>query len=849
MSTQPSLTTHTTQPYHHVEFCVNPIRTTPEDSHIILDECTKELTSITPKGVCRIPLEGENRGERRYYSFPSTSSSASEKNLSDRSLKSGLGPKVIKGAKFSPDGKWMGLMLGEVCTEIEFVSLEDNSTFIASSKKSRGNASIIFAFYWPHPNTLLYVTNQGIELYQFPKPKRNKELKLIKDHKTSVYMFHYSARHRILVLHIGGASMLPFYFKSGNIIKMPKFDLDLPSLPSTSTSILAAFSSSSTLPPIQPNEIAVYQLYNGIYCIHINSHRGSIELFQLTKQAVLRRGRLDLFTSGASHIHVIDNLLLIHNIESKVSLIFDIRGWARDMAGFPVASPLPLSAVPYNFKDDSSFSRSSSTASITPSLNSSNNNITNINSNNNNSINTNSNNISTPSDIELYTPNWKFFLPNFILDTVQGYCWEVGLNIDGIVLSLSDRARMVQFLQRRSGPRIKPVLLRELRAVVLEHEAMIVIAQIFDSLNLVLAAHLRANSAYAQQLEASKRKSRQTKDGSEASSNPSTSPIFPVSDTSGFPPLRKIALNEEYTLPSSDDPTYDDDAIKSESPTNRTLSTRFSNYPNNQVGLGFGIIGGSEEDDEDDDPQPSSSSQPSTSSDNKNARPANASVDELVVINQSDMYTHVFVPVEEKCDTVEGASSLDFKFVVAVITEYIRSLSFHHITVTPFLYELLINFLVRNGRFYQLHQFLQYHVVSDSQHVACQLLSLESTYPPAYQLALDMLKRLNTHDQIVEVLLTKKLILPALRFLRSHRGVRVPPARFLEATANSEDWTLYFTVFRFFEQRHELSYDDPQVEKWVKLFKEKFKDLPRETVNGNFNLSNANPLGASSNLF
>jgi hypothetical protein len=61
--------------------------------------------------------------------------------------------------------------------------------------------------------------------------------------------------------------------------------------------------------------------------------------------------------------------------------------------------------------------------------------------------------------------------------------------------------------------------------------------------------------------------------------------------------------------------------------------------------------------------------------------------------------------------------------------------------------------------FYQLHQLLQYHVVSDSVPVACQLLSLENTYPPAYQLALDMFKRLHTHEQIVEVLLTKKQVI------------------------------------------------------------------------------------------
>jgi hypothetical protein len=43
---------------------------------------------------------------------------------------------------------------------------------------------------------------------------------------------------------------------------------------------------------------------------------------------------------------------------------------------------------------------------------------------------------------------------------------------------------------------------------------------------------------------------------------------------------------------------------------------------------------------------------------------------------------------------------------------------------------------------------------------------LENLYPPAHQLALDMLKRLSTaNEEIIEVLLSKQQILPALRYL------------------------------------------------------------------------------------
>jgi hypothetical protein len=174
----------------------------------------------------------------------------------------------------------------------------------------------------------------------------------------------------------------------------------------------------------------------------------------------------------------------------------------------------------------------------------------------------------------------------------------------------------------------------------------------------------------------------------------------------------------------------------------------------------------------------------------------------FVVVTQADMYTHVFAPIEARDPPLQ-----DTKYVVGIITEYIRSLNFHHIAVTPYLHELLINFLVSTSRWHHLYQLLQYHVVSDSTHVACQLLSLESKYPPAYQLALDMMKRLNTHEQIVEVLISKNLLLHALRFMKSHPYVKIPPKRVLEAAVQLHDNAILFHVYKFFEARKELPTD------------------------------------------
>uniref|UniRef100_A0A3B4ABM7 Uncharacterized protein n=1 Tax=Periophthalmus magnuspinnatus TaxID=409849 RepID=A0A3B4ABM7_9GOBI len=168
------------------------------------------------------------------------------------------------------------------------------------------------------------------------------------------------------------------------------------------------------------------------------------------------------------------------------------------------------------------------------------------------------------------------------------------------------------------------------------------------------------------------------------------------------------------------------------------------------------------------------------------------------VIDQSDMYTHVLSAFTEKKDVCH-------KFTIAVLMEYIRSLNQCQITVQHYLYELVIKTLVQHELFYMLHQFLQYHVLSDSKPLACLLLSLESTYPPAHQLSLDMLKRLSTaNDEIVEVLLSKQQVLGALRFIRSVGGHdNISARKFLDAALQTGDQMLFYTVFRSFQQRNQ----------------------------------------------
>jgi hypothetical protein len=112
--------------------------------------------------------------------------------------------------------------------------------------------------------------------------------------------------------------------------------------------------------------------------------------------------------------------------------------------------------------------------------------------------------------------------------------------------------------------------------------------------------------------------------------------------------------------------------------------------------------------------------------------------------------------------------------------------------------------MVRQRSFNQLHQFLQYQVVTDSKPLACLLLSLEGVYPAAHQLALDMLKRLSTANElIVEILLNKQKIISAIRFVQScGRTDHVSARKFLDAAMKTGDRLVFFSVFKFFEERN-----------------------------------------------
>ncbi|CAH8661638.1 unnamed protein product [Schistosoma rodhaini] len=169
------------------------------------------------------------------------------------------------------------------------------------------------------------------------------------------------------------------------------------------------------------------------------------------------------------------------------------------------------------------------------------------------------------------------------------------------------------------------------------------------------------------------------------------------------------------------------------------------------------------------------------------------------IISQSEIYSHLFLKNQ-------GVERLEVrKLFRSILIEYIRIFSEHDICVDHCFYEMLVNLTVRMGDYTQLSFYIQSRLLADSKATALQLLSLESIYPAAGQLGIDMLKRLNTcNSELFDALLIKGRPLEALRFARLHRSENIIDMEnvrnYLDAIQEIEDYMELYCNHHFLKE-------------------------------------------------
>ena len=134
------------------------------------------------------------------------------------------------------------------------------------------------------------------------------------------------------------------------------------------------------------------------------------------------------------------------------------------------------------------------------------------------------------------------------------------------------------------------------------------------------------------------------------------------------------------------------------------------------------------------------------------------------VMLQADVLSLLFNPLSTDID-------VDLDFLVLVMLEYQRSLLDFDIQIHNSLHLLIAKTVIKAGNFVLLEELVASQTISDSRELATVLLAVSSpktaVYPPLFPLALDMMKRLSLHDDLLDLFIDLRLIYEAVQYANS----------------------------------------------------------------------------------
>jgi len=760
--------------------------------------------------------------------------------------------KQIRDAKFSPNLKFSAIQFSDL--DIEIISFESGYRYVQSCKYKSSKGTMIIGFFWSHNENLLLVTNNSIELYQVSS---DGICKLVKETKMKITNYVYSSKFGVLFLYSGGNTIQPYIFRQNSFDRIPKFTID------------------SQSPTLNMKNLFASKIHDRVYCIFGDDN--SIHLYELNLETVYKVKTIKLVLPGPNSIHFVDNLIIVHS-DLKISIVYDLKMIQKDDKDNKKGDEFPISANPMSLK-----------------LFDPNKSILNNNNNINNNNNSN-NNIGEYDDDQqlqhnqerklsqinnLYKSTWVYINPNYIYDSSNGNWYEVTLNYENISNFIQfDTHKIIPFLQDRTLSSAKDALLVLIKTIIeFKTDSLEGIGKIFDELNRVLFSTTNRNNTelLQRQILSNSTGGNSTNNAAAAAAglNNSNNNVSPYSNdkkqlsssTNSSPSIGSSRVKPTTDIIDDENDTFSLIGSTNNLNLNNTLTTTATtvtgngyytpNKNNNNSKLSLSMT----------PPQsPNSSNTPSPTSTATTAmmmKSANikSRQTKYILIDSDDMYDKVFFQIYEKIiietDKIEleekTASptatydpilkkkklqqiTLDSKYLIAIVTEYIRSLNFNYCRISDKLYDLLISLFIDNNMFSQLHQFLQYHVITDSLNIAYKLLSIGEQYPPVLQLSLDMFKRLMKPNIIVTTLLEKGQVLAAIRLLRSIKETNpklfqelllpISPASFLKEANNQGNDTLFFFVFKYFESTTtpmKLSTSQgPAMDYYLKLFVEKF---------------------------
>ena len=728
---------------HHVLAVEPPLKVfSPPDTlnaftKVFYDEIADEMVVIQGNNVQFSPLFASPRDTRgsSEWSLPDTG------RVNLRGAKRSLGKRWLAVLKSDKDISFYEIVQSNVGTRPTRIadytckqSFQLGSALTGGAKRN----TVVKDFFWLSTNTILILTSTTIEVFMVSGTQNVTSPPAGKDHKTSrpasprgedggipsqpsqtlqrvrqyattIDFYTYFPRHKILLCISKDKPQLVKTYRVGGsgIVRFTKIKLDDATarpLPDDLCSPAYSFAG-ERLPNFQ---YTLARLYGNTCLLHITS-RQELMVYTLNTSTTVweKTATLGLFERATFSLNVVDNLIVAHNLNNKITQVYDHR-----ISNAPIAAPIRIGF--YRAEETTPEEDTQGTPSTPPE------------------------NTVGPSNLSLTGENNSRLMrlydrrqvvtvfPDKLLD-LSGYLYGLAVDLQAIIPSFSPKPQLLAFLlQRRLS---KGDVLSHVSALCSNPDTPL--SQVSASFDLIIGAMSKGmkeqggRGGYRQTPSAPQNHSLQSA-GSQASQKEEEKPKRDVSmESAGMSVTTVFASTmdaegleaETASLPTSGpvSPAASPKAASLAGRESLSLSPRGDRIVACFEGEGGeGAVGASSGGGARWKPYPFYT----TSGDWY-------TLGHLLVVEQIDMFKEVFCKMHEEKD-----SPISSKRFLVIFLEYARSLSEHQIKLKDMLQRFLIDTLIYSNppMYPKLHHFLQYHIIQDSIPIALQLLKFEDKY-------------------------------------------------------------------------------------------------------------------------
>nr|KYP70632.1 Uncharacterized protein C18orf8 [Cajanus cajan] len=320
--------------------------------------------------------------------------------------------------------------------EVQFWDRETGGTFI---HKCRPESETILGFFWTDCQQcdFVLVKTSGLDLLAYNS--ESKSLQLMQTKKLNVSWFVYTHESRLVLLASGMQckTFHGFQISSADIVRLPRFEMVMAKSEANSKPVLAA------------EDVFIVTVYGRIYCLQVDRVAMLLHSYRLYRDAVIQQGSLPIYSNRIA-VSVVDNVLLIHQVEAKVVILYDLFVDSRA----PISAPLPL--LLRGFPRSSTLSQSSGKESESSG-----------------------GNVLSNHEAVTYANTWTFLVPDLVCDVANKLLWKFNLDLEAISASSSEVPSVLEFLQRRKleANKAKQLCLGITRTLILEHRPVPVVAK------------------------------------------------------------------------------------------------------------------------------------------------------------------------------------------------------------------------------------------------------------------------------------------------------------------------------------------------------------------------------------